>query len=133
MDLKYIRADERVDGLDKELGSQIDPALEGGAESNSISSDSKAELKIENLEGIKDKKVEPKRSWANVVDDNVNSGQVQFWNDKESSFSEAEIEIEPFDALLDRKGEKNKKKLRNSGDENEIINDLVELELKEEK
>ncbi|KAK8597016.1 hypothetical protein V6N12_065493 [Hibiscus sabdariffa] len=78
MGLKYIRADERVDGLDKELGSQIDPALEGGAESNSISSHSKAELKTENLEGIKDKKVEPKRSWANVVDDNVNSGQLGF-------------------------------------------------------
>ncbi|KAK8696504.1 hypothetical protein V6N13_001638 [Hibiscus sabdariffa] len=161
MDLKYIRADERVDGLDKELGSQIDPALEGGAESNSISSDSKAELKIENLEGIKDKKVEPKRSWANVVDDNVNSGQNKNLTESERRKRDRALKRRNWSKQLLEESElsgkslsyldisnrvsnlvKDAKRVLNLGkkigchfvgDENEIINDLVELELKEEK
>ncbi|KAK9003659.1 hypothetical protein V6N11_084294 [Hibiscus sabdariffa] len=50
MGLEDITADEWVDGLDEEFGSQMDPTFEGGAESNLISSDSKAELKTDNLE-----------------------------------------------------------------------------------
>ncbi|KAK8696499.1 hypothetical protein V6N13_001633 [Hibiscus sabdariffa] len=154
-------ADERVDGLDKELGSQIDPALEGGAESNSISSHSKAELKTENLEGIKDKKVEPKRSWANVVDDNVNSGQNKNLTESERRKRDRALKRRNWSKQLLEESElsgkslsyldisnrvsnlvKDAKRVLNLGkkigchfvgDENEIINDLVELELKEGK
>ncbi|KAL4290530.1 hypothetical protein GQ457_14G023320 [Hibiscus cannabinus] len=125
MGLEDIRTDEWVDGLDEELGSQLDPVFEGGEKSNSISSDSKAGLKIESLEGFKDKKVEPKHSWANVVDDIVNSGQFQCWNDKGNSFSEVEIEIEPFNDVLERKGKMNKKKAKKFGSLLEIQNKIL--------
>ncbi|KAK8675035.1 hypothetical protein V6N13_033108 [Hibiscus sabdariffa] len=90
-----------------------------------IVSRGKAKLKTEFLEGFKDKKVEPKRSWANVVDDIVNSGQFQCWNDKENSFSEAEIEIEPFDDFLERKWKRNKKKAKKFGSLLEIQNKIL--------
>ncbi|KAL4342458.1 hypothetical protein GQ457_08G019930 [Hibiscus cannabinus] len=120
MGLEDIRADEWVDGLDEELGNQLDPIFEEGEKSNS-----KVELKTKFLEGFKDKKVEPKRSWANVVDDIVNSGQFQCWNDKENSFLEAEIEIEPFNDFLERKGKRNKKKAKKFGSLLEIQNKIL--------
>ncbi|KAK8686507.1 hypothetical protein V6N13_125531 [Hibiscus sabdariffa] len=67
------------------------------------------------VHGSKEKCVEPKRSWAKVVEDLVNSGQAQSKNDQEVNSSATEPEIEHFKFPEEKKGKrvkKNSKKFR---------------------
>ncbi|KAK8648763.1 hypothetical protein V6N13_129506 [Hibiscus sabdariffa] len=183
--------DRLVDPV-QEKYSQKEPITTIGLDTELIATNGRATDIKELVNGCKEKRVEPKRSWATVVEDLVNSGQALSKIDQEVNSSETEPEIEHFDFPEDKKGKRNSdiseserrkrdralkrrkwnklhldeseisgKSLSDSdisnrvsklvkeakhvlkvgkkmgfnivGEENDIINDLVELELKEAK
>ncbi|KAK8643808.1 hypothetical protein V6N13_013085 [Hibiscus sabdariffa] len=64
------------------------------------------------VDGSIEKPVEPKRSWAKVVEDNVNSGQIESLKDQEINSSNTDIETDPFDVPEDGKGKMIKRKTK---------------------
>ncbi|KAK9026062.1 hypothetical protein V6N11_038910 [Hibiscus sabdariffa] len=101
--------DRLVDPV-QEKYSQKEPITTIGLDTELIATNGRATDIKELVNGCKEKRVEPKRSWATVVEDLVNSGQALSKIDQEVNSSETEPEIEHFDFPEDKKGKRVKKK-----------------------
>ncbi|KAK8522060.1 hypothetical protein V6N12_066630 [Hibiscus sabdariffa] len=88
----------RFVGQAQENGSQTDLIIkEGMGPNNMQTTDRMVTCFTESVDGSIEKPVEPKRSWAKVVEDNVNSSQIKSLKDGEINSSDTDIETEPFD------------------------------------
>ncbi|KAK8481643.1 hypothetical protein V6N11_048048 [Hibiscus sabdariffa] len=109
--------DRLVDPV-QEKDFQKEPSNTIGLDTELIVTTGRATNIKELVNGSKEKCAEPKRSWAKVVEDMVNSGQAQSKNDQEVNSSETEPEIEHFDFPEEKNG---KKRLGNNSKYRRVI------------
>ncbi|KAK8572042.1 hypothetical protein V6N13_047667 [Hibiscus sabdariffa] len=88
MDLKANKLDVRIDGRVQEKGLQMDLLTKEGEEPDMLSPERRVTCYTALVVESNEKLAEPKRWWAKVVEDLVNSSQIQSWKDQEIKSSD---------------------------------------------
>ncbi|KAK8505098.1 hypothetical protein V6N11_053632 [Hibiscus sabdariffa] len=81
MDLKVNKLEVQIVGLDKKKGIHLDLLSKEGDVPNMLSTDKRVTCYTAVLDGSKEKSTEPKFSWTKVVENLINSSQIQSWKD----------------------------------------------------
>ncbi|KAK8558181.1 hypothetical protein V6N13_073854 [Hibiscus sabdariffa] len=116
----------RFVGQAQENGSQTDLIIKEGMKPNNMQTiDRMVTCFTELVDGSIEKLVEPKRSWAKVVEDNVNSSRIESLKHEEINSSDTYIGTEPFDVPEVRKGKRIKRKSKKFGSLLEIQNSKI--------
>ncbi|KAK8598050.1 hypothetical protein V6N13_095442 [Hibiscus sabdariffa] len=105
-------ADEQVLDLYKVNGSQCGPEPKMWEGSNETIIADHLGLGAKNGRGPYGNIVNPTKTWTNVLEEKVNSGDVTPWSTHETENTDDESEREPFVELEEREGRRRKKKLK---------------------